>query len=1632
MRRTSNVFRGLVFGAIVVAMSVIPAISTELLLAQNLAITEVMADNDGTVLDADGEDSDWFEVGNLGNSSVNLAGWAVTDDPGDLFKWVFPSRTLAAGEFMLVFASEKDRRTIPYHTSFRMTSAGEFLALVDPEGNIVHSYFPDYGPQFTGISYGHPQGGNADTLIAEGADCRALIPSQLISGWRSVSYNDGAWTAGTTGVGYDQGSDYGSLIGLDVETEMQGVNPGAYIRVPFVVTDAQDYDAMLLRMKYDDGFLAYLNGTEIARRNAPGSPIWSSSATAEHGEAQFGSMDQDFDGGGTSFAFGVDGENFPPAVVGGGPTGSYLELIQDDTGSLSNSVGFARTFGASNLVVVEFDYRMPTEASHTGCCAERADGFGFALISTAEYGNSGPGPVAPGVVWERPTFPDALCVGFDIFDNGSENTVSLNWNGAQVAAQLFAPFELNNGVFNRVRVELNSVGGSTSVTVQITPNIHGSPGTTRTVFDGHVIPGMEPFDARLAFGGRTGGAYTYVHLDNINAQFTAGSPEIQFEEIDVSEHVDLLQNGGNVLAIHGLNISSNDDDFLMVPELVATQFSSLDLATTHYFTSPTPGAPNTVGFPDIAEEPQLSHSSRAYSSAFSLTMSVTSPTARIHYTTNGSIPTESSTEYTGPISINTTRLIRARTFDDGVLPSTLVEANFVLLQSNVSSYSSNLPIVILDSYGSGIGSSSFTRVTSMFIDTIGNNADITDFPSFAGTGGLKIRGSSSQGFPKKQWAFEAWDEHREDKDVQIFDFPMESDYILYAPYSDKSLMRNFLTYKWSRDMGEWSVKTRFVEVFINTGGGSLSSADYNGVYVFMEKIKRGGDRVDIARLAPGDNSGEEVTGGYILKHDRLDPGDNGFSTSRGYRLAYVYPKEEEVTSAQSNYIRGYINQFEGALYGANFRDPVNGYRRYIDTRSFIDAHLLVEMAKNIDGYRLSFFMYKDKNDKLHMGPAWDYNLSLGNADYLEGFRSTGWYYNLINDGAYIWYRRLFQDPDFAQEHADRWNELRSVTLNTSRLLLDVDEARSTIGASATRNFNRWNILGTRVWPNWFIADTWAEELAWMRGWINDRTAWIDSTFLSKPRFNHSGGALPVGGHDLTMAAGAGTVWYTLNGDDPRLSGGAVSPSAIAYGAGAQAVLVSPDVTDTARVLVPTSSVPLTWRSRTFNDSSWDLHTNGIGVGYETGSGYESFIDIDVEDEMVDTTTTVMVRIPFTVADASEITSLTFRMMYDDGFVAYINDQQIASANAPASPSWDDGATAQHDDAAAVVFQPFVVSQTGVNALVDGTNILAIHGLNFGSGSSDMLLVPELIGAGTAEGDPVPILEPSQVIARTQLGGQWSAPAEVVFVEDQDLPLRITEIMYHPPTPPEGSSFGDNDFEFIEVKNISGSTISLLGVKFAMGITFDFSHGDVRELAPGQLAVVVENREAFESLYGAGGILIAGEYDGNLENMGERIILRDGRNQIIHDFTFSDLWYPQTDGGGFSLHIVDPGAGVENWGLQSAWQASAFMDGSPGEDEGDIPPGGWQRPGDANQDAFVEISDAIAYLNHLFLGVALDLPCDGATVQDGGNATLLDLDGASGVNLTDVLYLLNYLFLSGPEPDLGEDCVRIEGCPTTCF
>ncbi len=368
--------------------------------------------------------------------------------------------------------------------------------------------------------------------------------------------------------------------------------------------------------------------------------------------------------------------------------------------------------------------------------------------------------------------------------------------------------------------------------------------------------------------------------------------------------------------------------------------------------------------------------------------------------------------------------------------------------------------------------------------------------------GIERRGTSSQdAYPKVGYAIETRDSTGKAEDISPLGFPAENDWVLVGPYNDKSLMRDAMAYATASLSMAYAPRASFVELVIDN--------DYQGVYLFLEKIKRGKDRVGVSKLKPTDTTGDQLTGGYILKLDKptgqtIGGWQSSFepfpgATQRSY-LQYHYPKPESIVPEQQVYIQQFILDFETTLAGPNFDHPTDGYAKYIDVDSWVDYLLVNEVTKNLDAYRLSTFMFKDRDSldgRLHMGPVWDFNIAFGIGDYCEAGPPQGWAFDFNNQCPWdawvipFWWNKLLSDPAFKQKMAARWQFLRKNQWTNQSLFGKIDSMEVLLKEPQKRNFQRWPVLGQYVWPNYFIGQSWSAEVGYLRSWLAQRLAWMD-------------------------------------------------------------------------------------------------------------------------------------------------------------------------------------------------------------------------------------------------------------------------------------------------------------------------------------------------------------------------------------------------------------------------------------------------------------------------------------------------------------------------------------------------------------
>jgi hypothetical protein len=372
---------------------------------------------------------------------------------------------------------------------------------------------------------------------------------------------------------------------------------------------------------------------------------------------------------------------------------------------------------------------------------------------------------------------------------------------------------------------------------------------------------------------------------------------------------------------------------------------------------------------------------------------------------------------------------------------------------------------------------------------------------------IKYRGNSSfDASAKKPFSLKTQDETLSNIDVNLLGIGADKDWELIAPYNDRSLIRDMLVFNLMHPYLDYTPGGKYCELVLN--------GVYQGIYILVAKVDRGDNRIDLPK--PG-ASGNNLTGGYQLEIDRNDepvfwcnyhPRDlYGNSLNQNTCYQYKYPEYEDYTDGmmtQKSYIENRVHQFEDAVASADFKDAERGYRKEVDVTSLIDVMLAQEFTHNVDGYRLSspFYKYRDSKDPRFKFTIWDFNISMGNADYYEGWRTEGWQWNmnrLSNGDANMipfFFKRVLEDEVFRMEMRERWAHFRQTEFSDQSIQNKIDSLQTLLSEATTRNFTAWPYWGSSVWPNYYVSNSWADELNYLKAWIKKRLAWMDSQLLT--------------------------------------------------------------------------------------------------------------------------------------------------------------------------------------------------------------------------------------------------------------------------------------------------------------------------------------------------------------------------------------------------------------------------------------------------------------------------------------------------------------------------------------------------------
>lgn len=340
----------------------------------------------------------------------------------------------------------------------------------------------------------------------------------------------------------------------------------------------------------------------------------------------------------------------------------------------------------------------------------------------------------------------------------------------------------------------------------------------------------------------------------------------------------------------------------------------------------------------------------------------------------------------------------------------------------------------------------------------------TDEESLELTGRIKGRGNTTWGMPKKPYRIKL------DEKAHVFSRWGNKDWILLANYSDKTLLRNIMAMEISRICGmSWTPMMLSVEVYVN--------GQYQGVYAFSDHKEIAGHRVNIEVATETD-----LEGGYYLELEEAMDEPVCFKTV--WDTPVMFHEPEYPTEAQQKYVREWFNGFEHALERVQGEHD-DAYRSYIDVPSFINYYIIQEITKNPDGnVRKSTYLTKEKGKPLEMYHVWDFDITLGNCDYTDFEKPEGWQMRYVK-----WYNQLFFDPAFKKAVVDRWNELYPTLLTQVPAFLD--RQRALMAGAEARNFDRWQILGVKVWPNYYYYPTYEQEYAFLKEFYEARLAWLN-------------------------------------------------------------------------------------------------------------------------------------------------------------------------------------------------------------------------------------------------------------------------------------------------------------------------------------------------------------------------------------------------------------------------------------------------------------------------------------------------------------------------------------------------------------
>lgn len=1384
------------------------------LLAANPLISEFLAVNRSGLQDEDGAYSDWIELHNPTDASIDLQGWSVTDDQDVPKKWTFPGITLPPRAYRVVFASGKDRRepTGSLHTNFQLSAEGEYLALVSPQGAVVQDFGKSYPAQRADISYGATAAMVRTPLRSADEELRAIVPTDDRYGnaWVRPDFNDDHWLRGPRGVGYDLDGLDASEIGIDVRSTLFGQNPSALVRVPFQVDPARlaSLDELTMPLKYDDGFAAWLNGQPLTSRNAPGGGLSPPQGLVAY--YPFDDSAQDTAGlftqnsGATANDLSLASGTAPRWVPGRVGQALALNAQANDVTRLTAPAQADLDLGGQFTLEA---WIYPTQLNAWNRLLLEWDGSGknsvfFSLRNGSQL--SVFHVDAKGVQQNVDSPPGTVGLGSDlgwqhvaVVADGSQ--LHLYHNGREVSAGTRGTDPVPTPVaYSGTTKALNAGLGLGDAAAVAKPS---------DAFRGYldeVAVWKVPLTAEQVASHYTAEDAGYGLARKEGAQGLAWNsaairerPEdddgTDSDLFDITAARSMLKPGANLLAIQGLNVRSDDRDFLIAPLLQAGRWE-LQPDQTGYLEAATPAAVNGIALQQVTEVVGFSAVRGYYDQPLQLQLTTAVPELQIRYTLDGSVPTDKNgLIYSGAIRVDRTSTVRAAAFRPGFRPGPVTAHTYVFLDQ-VLTQKNQAPA------GSHWDTEMDPEVVNQANQTYSVREGLVSLPTLS----ISMAGSDLFG-------------------------------------------RDGI-YTNSEQRGERWVRSGAVELFY--------PKEYTGYRV-----------------------GE------------------GFETTAGVRIAGIFsrltsnPKHSLRLSFRSEFGPSKLDfpLFEGSPV-TRFDNLVvlNGHNQSWATGIANALYLRDQVSRDLQGLQP------------------------------DSVRTHGTYVNLYLNGLYWGQYNLTERPDdsFASENfggeKEDYDVLKGVRFGETpqaQLVSGTRDAWAALFALAAKDLTvpanyraleqyvdidqliDYNIgilyTGDRDGPTGIVAgQTTPKNFYALRhrspdgrfrffNWDAEFTFEELATDVSERRGSENPGLL----HARLRTNAEYRLRFADRVQKWFFEAARLSPTKVAEQFRARAQQIDRSiVAESARWGDSKQSRPFT------RDVDWTRELDRV-----------------------------LTRI---VPGRSDLVVQQFRA---DGLFPDVIAPQYQVQGKPLH----EGAL-PYDEAIGVSAPTGSIYYT-----LDGTDPRA----------SDEAVASVAPGA-LLYTQPIRLLRSVQIKARVLSDGIWSPLSEANF--NVAVPgLQVTEIMYHPQPPGEGTPFTSNDFEFLELANLGSHPIHLKTLAFRNGIEFDFQSSTIASLGPGEYLVLASDRAAYLARYGSD-TRLAGEYTGQLSNGGDRLGLFDRWGDAIRDFRYADDWYPETDGVGYSLTRVRPANATDDLGLAGSWRPSVLPGGSPAA--ADPIPGDWDGDG----------------------------------------------------------------------------------------